>query len=445
MEKFIVTGGNKLKGAIHVSGAKNAALKALIAACLTDEVVVIKNIPLISDFFHMLEIIRHLGGEAKISDHNVRIQVKKIKNHKLSLDSAARIRTSFMFIVPLLLRTNHAVIPNPGGCRLGARPVERCLDGLRKMGADIKYNRNDGFFYAKAARLKGVTYSFNKNTHTGTETMLLAAVLAEGQTILRNAAQEPEIDELIALLNGMGADIKRTKKREIEIKGVKKLHGTTYKIGPDRNEIVTFAITALITQGDILVKGAKKEHIKEFLDKLILSGGGVEEKKEGLRFYYHRELKAVDVRTSPHPGFMTDWQAPWGVLMTQAIGECSIHETVFENKLGYVNEIHKMGADTFLYNPEIENPEEVYNFNLTDDDPKYFHAVKIKGPTRLHNAVVTMQDIRAGAAVLLAALAAKGTSTIFDIDKLDRGYEFLEKRLKKLGANIKRISGEKPI
>lgn len=445
MEKFIVTGGNKLRGTVSVSGAKNAALKALIAACLTDEEVIIKNIPLISDFFTMIEIIKYLGGEAQILDHSVRIRVKKIKTHRLSLDTAARIRTSFMFIVPLLFRTGRAVIPNPGGCRLGARPVERCLDGLRKMGADIAYNSEDGFFYSKASKLKGMIYSFKKNTHTGTETMLLAAVLAQGKTVLKNAAEEPEIEELIALLNGMGADIKRTKKREIEINGVKKLHGTTYTIGPDRNEIVTFAITAIITQGDIMVKGAKNEHIKEFLDKLILSGGGVEEKEEGLRFFYHKGLKTVDVETSPHPGFMTDWQAPWGVLMTQATGECIIHETVFENKLGYINELLKMGASAILFNPETDNPEEVYNFNLSDDNPKYFHAVKVKGPTRLHNAVVTMQDIRAGAAVLLAALAAKGTSTIYDIEKLDRGYEAFEERLKKLGAKIRRFSGEKPI
>lgn len=445
MEKFIVTGGTKLKGTVSVSGAKNAALKALIAACLTDEEVIIKNIPLISDFFNMIEIIRHLGGEAKIIDHSVHIRVKKIKNHRLSLETAARIRTSFMFIVPLLLRTGHAVIPNPGGCRLGARPVERCLDGLGKMGANIVYNPEDGFFYAKSGRLKGVTYTFKKNTHTGTETMLLAGVLAEGRTVLHNAAEEPEVDELIELLDTMGADIKRTGKRVIEINGVKKLHGTTYSIGPDRNEIVTFAITALVTRGDIFVKGAKKKHIKEFIEKLVLSGGGVEEKEEGLRFHYKGGLKAIDIETSPHPGFMTDWQAPWGVLMTQAAGECVIHETVFENKLGYVKELQKMGANTSLFNPPIDNPEDVYNFNLSDDDPEFFHAVKVKGPTKLHDAIVTMQDIRAGAAVLLAALAAKGTSTIYDIDKLDRGYEVFEKRLKKLGAKIRRVSGEKKL
>lgn len=440
MEKFIVKGGKRLKGTVSVSGAKNAALKTLIAACLTDEEVVIKNVPLITDFYNMLKIIKELGGEVKVLDHSVSVKLKKIKNYKLSLDTAARIRTSFMFIVPLLLRAGKAIIPNPGGCRLGARPVERCLDGLREMGADILYNSKDGFFYAKSpSTLKAVEYTFKKNTHTGTETLLLAAVCAKGKTILKNSAEEPEVDELITFLNSMGADIRRTEKRIIEVNGVKKLHGTTYTIGLDRNEIVTFAISALITKGDIFVKGAKKEHIKEFIDKLQSSGAGIEEKEDGLRFYHQGELKAVNVQTSPHPGFMTDWQAPWAVLMTQALGECLIHETVFENKLGYIKELQKMGADASLFNPELEEPDKIYNFNLSDDDPKYFHAVKIKGPITLHNAVVTMQDIRAGAAVLLAALGARGSSTIYDIEKLDRGYEAFEKRLRKLGADIERV------
>jgi UDP-N-acetylglucosamine 1-carboxyvinyltransferase len=393
----------------------------------------------------MIKLIKELGGEVNLVDHTVRIQIKKIKNHKLSLEAAARVRTSFMFIVPLLLRAGNAIIPNPGGCRLGARPVERLVDGLKEMGANITYNSEDGFFYAKAGRLHGATYAFEKNTHMGTETLLLAAVCSEGKTILKNAAEEPEIDELIELLNSMGADIKRTEKRLIEINGVKKLHGTTYTIGPDRNEIVTFAIAALITQGDIFIKGAKKEYIVEFLEKLKASGGGVEEKEDGLRFYYQGPLKAVDIETSPYPGFMTDWQAPWGVLMTQAKGDCTIHETVFENKLGYIKELQKMGANAVLFNPKIQNPEKVYNFNLSDDKPKYFHAVKIKGPTKLHDAVITMQDIRAGAAVLLAALAAKGVSTIYDIEKLDRGYENFKTRLRKLGADIDKVSEEKNI
>lgn len=444
MEKFIVTGGNKLKGAVKVSGAKNVALKALIAACLTDEEVVIKNVPLISDFYTMLDIIKELGGKVNLSDHIVRIRVKNIKNSKLSLDSAARIRTSFMFIVPLLLRSRNAVVPNPGGCRLGARPVDRLINGLNKMGANIKYNHEDGFFYTKVransnSPLRGTVYTFDKNTHTGTETLILAAVLAKGKTILKNAAEEPEIDELIAFLNSMGADIKRPGKRVIEINGVNKLHGSTFSIGPDRNEIVTFACAALITRGDILVEGAKREYIEEFLDKYIIAGGGVEELESGLRFYFKSFLKPVNIETQPYPGFMTDWQAPWAVLMTQAKGEAVIHETVFENKLGYVEELQKMGAEAILFNPKIRNPEKIYNFNLSDDKSKYFHAVRVKGPVQLHNAIITMRDIRAGAAVLLAALAAKGTTDIFDIDKLDRGYENFEKRMLKLGANIKRI------
>lgn len=446
MQKFVVTGGNKLKGAVKVSGAKNVALKALIAACLTNEEVIIKNVPLISDFYTMLDIIKELGGEVELTDHVVKIRVKKIKYEKLSLETAARVRTSFMFIVPLILRNHEAIVPNPGGCRLGARPVDRLINGLNKMGAKIKYNHEDGYFYSKivmgenmVSPLRGTTYTFEKNTHTGTETLILAAVCAKGKTVLYNAAEEPEIDELIDFLNKMGANIKRTESRVIEINGVNTLHGTTFFIGPDRNEIVTFACAALISKGDIFIKGIKTEYIKDFLVQFKLAGGGIEEKEDGLRFYYKGPLKAVDIQTAPYPGFMTDWQAPWTVLMTQAMGESKIHETVFENKFGYIEELEKMGAKAKLYNPNIREPEKIYNFNMSDDEIHYFHAVKITGPTQLHNAVITMRDIRAGAAVLLAALAAKGTSTIYEIDKIDRGYENLEKRLLKLGAEIKRV------
>jgi UDP-N-acetylglucosamine 1-carboxyvinyltransferase len=439
MEKFIVTGGNKLSGNVRISGAKNAALKTLIAACMTDEEVVIKNVPLISDLYNMIKIIKDLGGEVHIVDHTVKIRMKHINDHKISLDTAARMRTSFMFIVPLLLRAKEAVVPNPGGCRLGARPVDRLIGGLRELGADITYNSEDGFFYTKATQLRGTIYEFEKNTHMGTETLILGAVLAEGKTVLKNAAEEPEIDDLIGLLNAMGADIKRSGKRQIEINGVKKLSGAEYTISPDRNEIVTFACTAIITKGDVLIEGAKKEYIGDFLEKLALAGGGIEEKEGGMRFYFKQTLRAVDVETRPYPGFMTDWQAPWAVLMTQATGDSTIHETVFEDKLGYIHELQKMGARARLFNPTVENPEEIYNFNLSDDDPSHFHAVRISGPTKLHEAVITMRDIRAGAAVLLAALAASGTSSIYDVEKVDRGYENLEKRLEQLGAKITRV------
>ncbi len=439
MDKFIITGGKKLKGEVSVSGAKNAALKALVAACLTDEPVTIHNVPLIADFFVMLDIMKELGVQASLHDHTVKVHAKKFAHSSIPLDKAALARTSSMFIAPLLARTGEAIIPNPGGCRLGARPIDRTVDGVEKMNAVITYHSEDGYFHARTEGLKGATYRFHKNTHTGTETMILAAALAEGTTILENAAEEPEIDDLIALINEMGGSVGRTGKREITIFGVKKLHGAEFTISPDRIEVATFAIAAVITGGDIFIKDAHKAAIDAFMEKFEQTGAGFEMKENGIRFYANDTLRAVDVTTGIYPGFLTDWQAPWAVLMTQAEGTSNIHETVFENKLGYVPDLKKMGAKAMLFNPKVKDPESLYNFNLEDDKPEYFHAVKVEGPTQLHNAVMTTLDIRAGAAIVLAALAAEDTSTIFGIEKLDRGYESFEKRLAKLGADIKRV------
>lgn len=439
MEKLIITGGKSLHGTVRVSGAKNVALKALVAACLTTEEVTIENIPLISDFFVMVEIMQQLGAIIHIDGHSVRVRMEKFTTHEIGLDKAAQARTSAMFLAPLLARVGEAIIPNPGGCRLGARPIDRTIDGVRSFNVDIRYVSADGYFHAKTRGLVGSTYTFPKNTHTGTETLILTAVLAEGTTILRNAAQEPEIDELITLLNTMGAKVKRSAPREITILGVKQLHGTTFRIGPDRNEMVTFATAALITKGDIYIQEAKRVDMEAFLEKVDAAGGGIEEKKDGIRVYYTKALQAVDVTTAIYPGFMTDWQAPWAVLMTQAKGISVVHETVFENKMGYVEDLRKMGAKIEIYTPEVTDPETVYNFNLDDDKPEYIHAIKIHGPTPLHNAVLTTIDIRAGAAVVLAALISHGESTIFGLEKLDRGYERFEERLTLLGADIERV------
>lgn len=438
MEKFEIKGGKSLNGRVKVSGAKNMALKALIAACLTDEEIVVHNVPLISDFFTMVDIIKELGGKVVLNGHTAIIRVKSFAKHEVTLETAAKIRTSFMFLAPLLLRTGEAIIPNPGGCRLGARPVDRLVDGLNEMGANIVYRSEDGYFHAQANELHGTEFTFAKNTHTGTETLIIAAVLAKGKTVLYNAAEEPEIDELIDLLNAMGAQIKRISPRTIEITGVDRLHSATHTIKPDRNEVVTFAIAAVVTKGDVFVQGATTDVLKEFLDKFVQAGGGVEESSEGIRFFAKNGLNAVDVTTSPHPGFMTDWQAPWAVLMTQAQGTSVIHETVFEDKFGYIADLKKMGAQVRSFNPEVSDREKVYNFNLEDDRPEFFHAVRISGPSQLHNAIATMVDLRAGAAIVIAALAAKGNSTIFGIEKLDRGYENFEKRLQQLGAEITR-------
>lgn len=442
MDKFVVVGGKTLHGTMLVSGAKNVALKALVAACLTSDEVIIHNVPLIADFFVMVDILKALGVETILEDHTIRIKAQTLNAKAIPLDMAAKARTSAMFLGPLLARKQEAIIPNPGGCRLGARPIDRIIEGITRMNAEIVYHSEDGYFHAKTEGLKGITYTFEKNTHTGTETLIIAAVLAQGITVLENAAEEPEIDELISLLNAMGAKISRSEKRQITIQGVEKLHGAEYAIKPDRNEIVTFAIAALITKGNILIKNAQEVDLDAFLHVLEQSGGGYEQIDNGIRFFYKATLEATNVTTAIYPGFMTDWQAPWGVLMTQANGTSTIHETVFENKLGYVADLKRMGANMQLYNPEVENAEKTYNFNLADNEPDYFHAVRIVGPTPLHNAVVKSLDIRAGAAVVLAALAAKGETTIHDVYRIDRGYEQFEKRLLELGAQIVRVSDD---
>ena len=440
MEKLVIKGGKKLNGTISVFGSKNVALKALVAACLTSEEVVIENVPLISDFLVMGEIIKELGGKMEIIDHKVVVKVENLAKDKILLDKAAEIRTSFMFLAPLLARVGKAIIPNPGGCRIGARPIDRIVDGLKSMGVEIDYLSEDGYFHAtsNALGLKGTSYKFVKNTHTGTETMILAAVLAKGKTVLENAAQEPEIDELIEFLIKMGAKIKRTKPRTIVIEGVEKLHGAKIKIGPDRNEVVTYAVAAIITGGDIFIKDIKREGLVEFLDLLEKAGGGLEEKNDGIRFFYKGQLQPTSVETSFYPGFMTDWQGPWAVLMTKANGESVIHETIYENRFSYVEELRKMGAHIELFNPKVEKPDEFYNFNI-NDDKNYFHAEKIFGPVNLHNGAVNVYDLRAGATLVLAALAAKGESVIFGLEHLDRGYEQFDKKLEFLGADIKRI------
>ncbi|MDP2637868.1 MAG: UDP-N-acetylglucosamine 1-carboxyvinyltransferase [Candidatus Levybacteria bacterium] len=447
MAKIIVKGGRKLKGNIKVSGAKNVALKALVAACLTDEEVIIHNVPLISDFKVMVAIIAELGGKVKIKGHTAYVQMKNFTKEKISLDEAAKIRTSAMFLAPLLSRVGKAVIPNPGGCRIGARPIDRTVRGLEAMGFEAFYNSSDGFFYFKKKEgkkklIKDITYRFEKTTHTGTETLILAAVLRDGKTVLENAAREPEIDELISLLIKMGAKIKKVGERRIEIVGVKRLHGAEFSIGFDRNEIVTLATAAILTKGDIFIEGADTVELSIFLDKLKEVGGGVEAKEGGIRFYYKGPLRGIDVQTSSYPGFMTDWQGPWAVLMLHTHGSAIIHETVYENRFGYVQELKKMGANIILFNPSVKNPEEVYNFNLSDNNASYFHAIEVKGPAVLHDAVVKVSDLRAGATLVLAALAAKGETVIFGIEHLDRGYENLEKGLESLGANIKRVKEE---
>lgn len=435
---FIVNGGYPLKGETEVSGAKNVVLPALVAGLLTQEKVLLRNVPLIADLFSMIHISEKLGVKISVNSHELTIDNSHFLNQEISLEAGAKLRTSFMMIIPLLLRFGRAKIPNPGGCRIGARPVERLIEGLESLGVKIKYSPDDGYFHAEARKLIGTTYRFPKNSHMGTEMMVMAATLALGKTILENAALEPEVDDLIKLLNQMGAKIKRVKPRTIVIDGVKKLKGTSYKIMTDRNEAVTLAIAGIATHGDILVKGADQKVLQLFLEKLDQAGAGWESLEKGIRFYWKNPLRAVDVMTSSYPGFMTDWQAPWAVLMTQANGQAKIHETIYESRFQYVLELIKMGAKISFYNPKVINPAELYNFNLQDDRKGYYRAIKIMGPTKLHNAVLEIPDLRAGATLVLAALTASGKNFLSGVSHIDRGYERFEERLVKLGAKIQR-------
>jgi len=441
MEKFIVDGPSKLTGNVSIAGAKNVALKALVASLLTDEDLIIKNIPQIRDVHLMLEVLGHLGKHTVFSGSTVTITKNSAHTCTVPLEVGARLRTSSMVLGPLLSRYGKAIIPNPGGCRIGARPIDRHIDGLIKMGASISYASEDGFFHAEAKNLHGAEITFEKNTHTGTETLLLAAILAKGKTILHNAAEEVEVDDLIGLLKSMGAHIDRFGKREIVIEGVPSLHSATYEIMPDRNEEVTFAVAAIASTGDITVYNSRREYLTAFLDCLQTGGGGYEAiDPTTTRYFYKDPMRSVDVATSIYPGFMTDWQAPWALLMTQASGESVVHETVFENRFTYVEELKKMGARISYFDPDVKNPEAFYNFNWKDRPVDTHQAIRIQGPTNLHNAVLSVNDLRAGATLLLAAIIGSGKSYLYGIEQIDRGYEHIEKRLTELGAHLERVT-----
>lgn len=443
MDTFTITGGYPLKGEMTLAGAKNVALKVLVTSLLTDEKIVIHNVPLLRDVYAMLDVLGDLGVTHALDGHTLTIQHTNTSSFTVPLESGARLRTSSMVLGPLLARYHEAAIPNPGGCRLGARPIDRHVDALKDMGAEISYRSDDGFFYAKASALHGATITFPKNTHTGTETLLLAAVLADGTTTLKNAAAEVEVDALIEILNTMGARVTRVAPREIVIEGVDSLHGTEYSVMPDRNEEVTFAIASAITNGQITIRDSQRSYLTSFLEQFTRAGGKYESVDDHTTTYsLGRELTNTDVITAPYPGFMTDWQAPWAVLMIRAKGVSTIHETVFESRFSYVSELRKMGALIDFFDPPVDNPEDFYNFNWKDRIEGYHQAIRITGPTKLHNAVLSIDDLRAGATLILAALTAEGESIIDGVEQVDRGYEKIEERLTGLGAHIRRVKEE---
>lgn len=439
MEKFIIRGGKPLKGEVRLQGAKNVALKMFVASLLTHESLVLHNVPKIKDVFSMLEILNLLGVHTEWSDHTVTLTYTSNGVTTVPLDVGARLRTSSLVLGPLLLMYGKADIPNPGGCRLGVRPIDRHIKAIEDMGASITYDSSDGFFHATSEQLLGTTVTFDKVTHTGTEAVMLAAVKAKGTTVINNAAQEIEIDDLMIVLNLMGGNVKRSKPDQIIIEGVTELSGATYSIMPDRNEEVTWAVAAAVTQGEITVHNSERSSLTSFLNPFIAAGGEViEVDKNTTKYKASLPLRCIDIVTAPHPGFMTDWQAPWALLMTQAQGTSTVHETVFESRFSYVTHLQKMGAEIEFYEPAVDEPDKTYNFNWGDRIDGTYQGIRITGPVKLHNAVVEIDDIRAGATLILSALAAQGESYVYRVETVDRGYEEIEVRLRALGADIVR-------
>ena len=303
----------------------------------------------------------------------------------------------------------------------------------------VRLSEKDGIVYAETDGLVGGHYKFVKNTHTGTETVIMAAVLAKGKTILENAAEEPEIDDLIEFLNAMGSRIKRLPGRIIEIEGVSELQGATHKIIPDRNEAVSYACAALMTKGEVIIENARPEHMTAFLEALDKIGAGYEIGNYGIRFFYKGQLQATNITTQIEPGFMTDWQPLFATVLTQCKGISILHETIMQNRFQYVDALIEMGAKIEKFNPEVSDPESTYNFNLTDESSEYFHAIKIIGPTQLKAGNIAVHDLRHGATLIIAALSAQGTSYITGVEHVERGYEALVERLGSLGASITRV------
>ncbi|AKM81515.1 MAG: UDP-N-acetylglucosamine 1-carboxyvinyltransferase [Candidatus Pacebacteria bacterium GW2011_GWF2_38_9] len=436
---FIVTGGTPLYGSVRVGGAKNASYKLMIAALLGSKESRLLNLPDISDVDMVAEIINGLGAKAyRAGERTFFIDTRNLRFSKINQEYGEKSRASTLFIPALLAKFGQAEVPMPGGDKIGKRPLERHMDGLELMG--VKFEQENGMLRASCKELRGCNYCFEKNTHTGTETLIMAAVLAKGKTVLENAAEEPEIDDLISFLNQMGAKIRRRSFRKIEIDGVEKLGGAIHKIMPDRNEAVSYACAAIASRGDIVVENARQKDLKAFLEKLDEIGAGYEIGDYGIRFYYKGPMRAADVETDIHPGFMTDWQPLFATLLCQCHGESIIHETVMQNRFQYVEDLKAMGAKIEYFNPTVKNPEVLYNFNWQDHSESDRHAIKIYGPTDFKGGEFTIHDLRAGATILLAAIGAKDKTILHNIEQVERGYQKIDEKLIIMGAKIERIT-----
>lgn len=418
MEKIRICGNHslELQGHVRISGSKNAVLPAIAASLLTEDRVELENIPRVKDVFTIITLMEELGAESELRENSISLRAKKIVSHEASYELVRSMRASILVLGPLLARRGKAVVALPGGCAIGSRPIDLHIGGLQKFGASISLEH--GYINAEASRLHGAEIEFEKKTVGGTENLVMAATLAQGETTLRNCALEPEVVNLCELLVKMGAKIDGIGEEVIRIRGVKELGGAKHEIIPDRIEAGTFLIAGALSQGGIVLEKVESRHLTTIIEKLHFSGTQIEPMEgQTLHVRGSADIRPQDVTTSPYPGFPTDMQAQFMVLMTQASGTSIITETIFDRRFSHVNELLRLGA-----NIEVQGDKAV-----------------VKGKTPLSGAEVIATDLRASASLVLAGLIAKGETVINDVEHLDRGYEKIEEKLKLLGASIERL------
>lgn len=415
MPKLIIRGGKKLNGEIKISGNKNSATPILAACLLASERCIIKNVPDISDVRVMIEILKSLGLAIEFSDHQVEVAPSAIGLKKLNKTLVKKLRSSILILGPLLSRLGEVSLPEPGGCIIGKRPIGAHLYGLEKLGATALHKNND--LKLLAGKLTAGTIVLPEFSVTATENIIMAACKIPGRTVIKMAAIEPHIEDLINFLNKMGAKIAITPAHTITIEGVKKLYGAEHTIFPDNIEAGTFAVAALITDGRLTLRGVEHNHLDAVYSLLERIGAGLELERGALNIYKKNKLNAFHLQALPYPGFPTDLQAPFGLLATQCRGTSLIHDPLYEGRMGYVNELMKMGAEAVICDP---------------------HRVLITGPVRLQGMEIKGLDLRAGATLVLAGLVARGITVVEGVENLDRGYERFDERLRSLGAEIKR-------
>ncbi|MBR3628436.1 MAG: UDP-N-acetylglucosamine 1-carboxyvinyltransferase [Elusimicrobia bacterium] len=416
MDKIVIYGGKKLNGEVKISGAKNSALPILFATLLTDDKCKIKNVPVLADIKTTVDFLNFIGKKTLRKGNIVSCEKSSKLNHIAPYDLVRKMRASVLVMGPLLARLGKVDVSLPGGCSIGARPIDIHLDAFKKMGAQIELKEGYIKIFVKD-RLIGTDIEFRFASVGATENVLLASVLAKGTTRIINAAKEPEIQDLADVLVKMGAKISGAGTRIITIEGVDKLHGFNHDVIPDRIEAATYMIAALMTKGEIKLTKVNSKHLDFVIEKLVEAGADIKIKNDTIIVKWKKEIKPVNIKTEVYPGFPTDIQAQWMALMALAKGNSIIEETVFENRFLHVCELQRLGANLKIEGRQV-----------------YIHGVK-----ELSGAPVMVSDLRAGAALVLAGLCAKGKTEISRIYHLDRGYETLEKKFRKLGANIKRI------